>query len=386
MQPALPPPGQFISSISLSSRKLCQKVNVTINKGAVERLISSDVFKSLDVVTALPGVALPLNYASVLDELNVLSILAVLNFGSSYDAPLREKTGHGASNAIRALIFSMYITSTSSESDYLSAQGLKSISTATVAEMIGVDLHIEKAHPSLHGVTVGELGGPLYEYVKRVSETLNQTGQVLLDSGYPNLGFLVLEALRGGVERSGLSTTARTEAVVDKLVRALPIFQDMAVVDGEPVYIFSKAIFLLDVISTRFGSITPPPFPIPDVQSLPISADGVVPSILVRLGIIDLSSSDMLRSLWPEVSDEDVRSYLSQQEGVAAGTRVQGPSVSLVQAFCLRAAAIVACETIVEVANSISSLQIYAWLQIILKERPDYQACGSIVEKSTTFF
>lgn len=172
----------------------------------------------MDRAVTLPGVALPLNFASPLDELNVLSLLALLNFGSSYDGPLRDKTGHGASNAIRALIFSMYITSTPSEGDYLSAKGLKSISIAKVAELIGLDLHVEKAHPTLHGVTVGELGGPLYEYVQLLTRVLNESGSVLFDSGYPNLGFLVAEALTEGEKvKLNQGSSVHAEAVIEKV-------------------------------------------------------------------------------------------------------------------------------------------------------------------------
>ena len=162
---------------------------------------------------------MPLNFASALDELNVVSVLALLNFGTSFDGPLRTQTGHGASNATRALIFGMYITSTPSEGDYLSAEGLKSISAAKVAELIGVEMHVEKPHPSLPGVTVGELGGPLYEYVQLVTQTLNETGRILLDHGYPNLGFFVVEALKEAEkEKSDQDTSAQAEAVVAKVL------------------------------------------------------------------------------------------------------------------------------------------------------------------------
>ena len=182
----------------------------------------------MDRATILPGVALPLNFASALDELNVVSLLALLNFGASFDGPLRAHTGHGASNAIRALIFAMYITSTPSEGDYLSANGLRSITAPKVAELIGVDMYVEKPHPSLPGVTVGELGGPLHEYVQLVTQTLNETGKILLDSGYPNLGIFVVEALKEAEKaKVDQNTSAQAEAVIAKVLVPF-ILQDIS--------------------------------------------------------------------------------------------------------------------------------------------------------------
>jgi hypothetical protein len=113
----------------------------------------------------------------------------------------------------------MYITSTPSEGDYLSANGLRSISAAKIAELIGVDIHIERPHPSLPGVTVGELGGPLYEYVLLVTQTLNETGKILLDHGYPNLGFFVVEALKEAKKaKVDQDAGAQAEAVVAKVL------------------------------------------------------------------------------------------------------------------------------------------------------------------------
>jgi len=167
---------------------------------------------------SLPGVAMPLKFASILDELNVLSLLALLNFGSSFDAPLRAQTGHGASNAIRALIFSMYLSSTPSSGDLLSAEGMKTLSATQVAEFMGVNVHVEKAHATIPGIVVGELGGPVHRFVHLVTSTINETGTILLNSGYPNLGFLVVEALKEGERaQSAERPNAISEVVIEKV-------------------------------------------------------------------------------------------------------------------------------------------------------------------------
>ena len=116
---------------------------------------------------------------------------------------------------MRAFVFSLYITSTS-EGDLLSSRGMQSISMTKVAELMGVSLHIEKPQGGLPGVIVGELGGPLYDLVKQITEVLNQTGEILVSGGYPNLGSFVLEALKeaGG---SASQDLASIEVVLERV-------------------------------------------------------------------------------------------------------------------------------------------------------------------------
>ena len=79
---------------------------------------------------------------------------------------------------------------------------MKGITIDKVASLMQMPTHTERAHESIPGVVVGELGGPLYDLVKIVTSTLNETGAILLSQGYPDLGSFVLEALREG-ERVG---------------------------------------------------------------------------------------------------------------------------------------------------------------------------------------
>ena len=145
------------------------------------------------------GMSLPLNFSSVAQELNVLSVLSILNFASGYRVPLHTATGRGAFDSIRALVFSMYISSPS-DGDLLSASGMQSIQEAKIAELMNVadKIHVERPHKDLPAVMVGELGGPIWELVRLVAGALRETGDVLVKGGYPNLGAFVLEALKEG--------------------------------------------------------------------------------------------------------------------------------------------------------------------------------------------
>ena len=174
-----------------------------ITDASIERLLRSPAFtQTFPRLRTAHGYALPLAFPSAAAELNVLATLSLLNFGSGYRAPLHAVAGRGAFDSIRALVLSMYISSppSSSSGDYLSAAGMRAVGAETVAELMGVSggIHVERAHERIAGLVVGKLGGPVWELVRLVTGVLNETGEVLVGGGYPDLGAFVLEALREG--------------------------------------------------------------------------------------------------------------------------------------------------------------------------------------------
>ena len=145
------------------------------------------------------GLAFPLKFPSLLSELNLLSILALLNMASGYRAPLHRAAGRGAWDSIRAFVFGLYLCSTTDgEGDLLSATGMQTLNEAKIAELLGVSLHTEQQHEHIHGLTIGQVGGPGWELVQLLKTLLDETGKVLVDGGYPNMGSFVAEALKEG--------------------------------------------------------------------------------------------------------------------------------------------------------------------------------------------
>lgn len=216
-----------------------------------------------------------------------------------------------------------------------------------------------------------------------------------------------------------------------QLVRAIPGFRDMAVVNGQrgftrftclpmlthdlskAIYCFKKALFLIHAINIRFGSISPPPFPIPTTSGIPVFTDNVLPSLLIHLGVIDLTASPALSSLFPNVEAEDrldallgPRLSANGEDGpVAKHPPREGPILTSDQAYILRAAAIDACELIVEVAHSldpstlsigdgesvawirdISLPELDMWIWGVAKDRPDYRKLERFALRNTVFF
>jgi hypothetical protein len=172
-----------------------------ISDANIERLLLSPAFTETyhRITSTSHGLAFPLNFPSSLSELNLLSILALLNMASGYRAPLHRETGRGAWDSIRAFVFGLYLSSaTDGESDLLSAIGMQTLSEAKIAELLGVSLHTERQHEHIHGLTIGQVGGPGWELVQLLKTLLDETGKILVSGGYPNLGSFVAEALKEG--------------------------------------------------------------------------------------------------------------------------------------------------------------------------------------------
>lgn len=168
------------------------------------------------------GLALPLKFPSVLAELNCIAILSLLNFGSGYRVPLHQETGRGAWDNMRALVMSMYISS-SGEEDYMSAKGMQSIDASTIAQLMQINIHVEKPHEQNSFITVGTLGGPLYDLTMLIKTTLNDTGRVLVQGGYPDLGSFVAEALQEGAKFKAKSPTAQANVVLERVSTCLRV-------------------------------------------------------------------------------------------------------------------------------------------------------------------
>lgn len=164
--------------------------------------------------------------------------------------------------------------------------------------------------------------------------------------------------------------------------------------------------------------MSPPPFAIPRTANLPIFSDNVIPSLLVHLGVIDLSTSKPslgLAKIFPDANNpETIQALLSlppsSEEPKGSKTKTvpkEGPILTVEQAFALRAAAIDACELIVETARNLTDEELSkhekdgeslkwlreitlpeldAWIWAVAKDRADYRRLERFVLTNTPYF
>lgn len=155
---------------------------------------------------------------------------------------------------------------------------------------------------------------------------------------------------------------------------------------------------MIHLVNLRFSS-SPHDFVVPDTSQLPVFSDNVVPSILVHLGIIDLSSATLgLDDLFPDVNADALLQPVASVV-TTEGIPKKGPAVTPEQSYALRAAAIHACEVVVSTArnltitdqnmlwvNSITLPELDGWLWAGAKDRADYRQLGRFSLLNTEFF
>lgn len=128
---------------------------------------------------------------------------------------------------------------------------------------------------------------------------------------------------------------------------------------------FKKALFMLHALVVRFGNETPPKIPLPDTSQLPIFSDNVIPSMLVHFGILDLSGADLpkLRDAYGTLTVTENLNYVPPTNGGARendpediqAEMAEGPELSVEEAYVLRAAAVDACEMIIQEAKTLEA-------------------------------
>jgi len=156
---------------------------------------------------------------------------------------------------------------------------------------------------------------------------------------------------------------------------------------------------MIHLVNLRFSS-SPHDFVVPDTSQLPVFSDNVVPSILIHLGVIDLSSATLgLDKLFLDVDADALLQPAASAENTIKGVPKEGPVLTSEQSYALRAAAVYACEVVVSTArslaitdqksswvNSITLPELDGWLWAGAKDRVDYRRLGRFSLTDTEFF
>ncbi|KAK0523419.1 hypothetical protein OC835_006267 [Tilletia horrida] len=400
----LPASGQFIKTLRQSCTAARLASDITISEEAIDAFVRSLDRDTFERLKGQHGVSFPLTFPSIATEVNFLSILALLNTLSAYRRAFHEVTGQGAYQNVTRLLMGMYISSPDSDTSSLSklsAQGLATLTETDVATLLNVPLHSERPHDTIPGLIVGTRGGPLLEPIQLVVKICNDTGKRLLDMNAANLGEFVIRILieaNAGAAQKG--DAAGCELFVDKLVSALPGFADMTVLqpNKEPVYLFKKAFFLLFALRVRLAKISAD-LKVPDIASLPMFVDNVIPTMLVHYKILQFgpSAPESLRS-WAQAAQAEQPSS-SDAGAPAKAPPTEGPLLSKEDAYRVRAAALDAGTVVVARMQSIiqnnanlawlstaSEVDLDGYLWAVAKDDPKLRKVPRLVERGTVMY
>ncbi|PIA18227.1 hypothetical protein COEREDRAFT_39873 [Coemansia reversa NRRL 1564] len=256
---------------------------------------------------------LPLVFDNLAQELNLISLLGLLQVGSGFRRELHEMTGRGAADTMRFGCISLHISQTQ-----LDAKGLQALTLGEISQNFGIPL-LGEERPVISGTTAVMMSEPsvLRPLADIILGCLQDTGRRLERGGFASLSDFVIRIC------AEKPTAAH---LVEKLVNAFPSLRDAADVDGQQVYLFRKAQLLAYDICQRFGS-TDARFAFPDIGDMSLFADSVAPVMAQHHGM------------------------LVPCEAIALKIR-DGRELTLAETTAMRAASIVAAQQIVSHVNS----------------------------------
>ncbi|GBC11949.2 hypothetical protein RIR_jg34805.t1 [Rhizophagus irregularis DAOM 181602=DAOM 197198] len=281
------PQGNFVQAVRTSCHACRERSRILINEDAIRDFIQNIDISHFQKLSKSDGLQMPLKFDTLEQELNIIGLIGLLNFGSGFRKELHEECGRGAFNTIR----------------------------------YGIPLQVEIVHPTIEAIKVSE-PSKSRALVELITWTLNDTGRILEENGYKNFAAFILEAAKPEKPNE----KSKASRFVEKLVRAFPAFRDITKVDGEPVYIFKKAQLLAANLYRHFHSNVNSQttnFDFSDISDLTLCADNIIPTMLNHFNVINLTSS--------------LKKYFDDGKEI---TNIQDASR-------LRAAAVDACEIII---------------------------------------
>ncbi|ORX45253.1 hypothetical protein DM01DRAFT_1328524 [Hesseltinella vesiculosa] len=350
------PTGDFIEAVRTSCKNVVEKSPVNISMTGVDDFLNKlekPYYEELSIDTPM---RMPVKFSTLAEEINFVCVIDLLNFGSGYRVPLHELTGRGAFDTIRFGVMSFHIGGTP-----MDAKTFKDITLWEVASTFQIPVTQEVDHETLQFVkTVVQT--PLKPFAEGIQQVLNSTGEFLVDHGYKDLAAFVLDLTRPEANKE-----PRASQLVEQLVRALPGLQDLYTTpDGDTVYLFKKAQIMVYHLWMFFHDQEPARFNFVDIHNLTVFSDNVLPTMLIHLGVLTMP--------------EDWQNDLDTNTDV-------GPFKGTV----LRAAAVTACDVIVEHAASVGpvphmhtgDLDVYLWR---LGKVGDYRKVPRMEWRDTVMF
>ncbi|PKY46280.1 hypothetical protein RhiirA4_434939 [Rhizophagus irregularis] len=339
------PQGNFVQAVRTSCHACRERSRILINEDAIRDFIQNIDISHFQKLSKSDGLQMPLKFDTLEQELNIIGLIGLLNFGSGFRKELHEECGRGAFNTIRYGVMSIHITSSP-----LSAHALRSLTLSEVSSFFQIPLQVEIVHPTIEAIKVSE-PSKSRALVELITWTLNDTGRILEENGYKNFAAFILEAAKPEKQNEKSKASRFVEKVCDL-----------------SVYIFKKAQLLAANLYRHFHSNVNSQttnFDFSDISDLTLCADNVIPTMLNHFNVINLTSS--------------LKKYFDDGKEI---TNIQDASR-------LRAAAVDACEIIVSRAkelgrNEINLMDLNEYIWRLGKEE-NYRKLERFAFRNTVF-
>ncbi|KAI8644853.1 hypothetical protein BD408DRAFT_383102 [Parasitella parasitica] len=349
------PSGNFIQSVRTSCRSFVESSPVKICQKEIDKFLNNLDKLQFNELSDDVTIKMPLKFETIEDELNFITVIDLLNFGSGYRVPLHEMTGRGAFDTIRFGAMSFHIGGKP-----MDAESFKNCTIFDIAETFQIPIDREVKHEKLDFVTVSE-PTVLKSFAAGLTDVLNSTGEYLKAHNYKDLAQFIMQHVRQNPQNA--------RSLTEHLIKALPGLHDSYKFPGhpEPVYLYKKAQIIVYHLWYTFKEQLPDLFNFKDIDSLTVFSDNVIPTMLAHLGVIQI----------PEEWQRDIDNNID---------------LSVQAATTLRAAGVTACEDIVKAAQggagpvnnmTTGSLDVYLWR---LGKIGDYRKVPRFQLKDTVMF
>ncbi|KAI9466528.1 hypothetical protein BX667DRAFT_504387 [Coemansia mojavensis] len=360
----LPPAGtNYLDSVRASTAAFIESAGhelVSINNEGIRNYVNRfDYDKFVKYVKQVNGWThkLPLVFDNMAQELNLIALLDLLQFGSGYRKELHTATGRGASDTIRFGCISMHISQT-----LIDAKGLQALTLGDISQHFDIPLFGDEC-PMAQGssaVMVSQ-ASELRPLAECILGCLQDTGKRLELGGYSSLADFIIK----------MCTEKPSAAhLVEMLANAFPSLRDVAQIEDHQVYLFKKAQLMAYDVCQRFGK-TDKMFAFNDIEQLTLFADNVVPAMMQHHGLI--------------LPNKNIIAKIENSQ-----------PLSLPETTAMRAASIVAAQMVVDYANGHSSaatkceipinqatLDNFWWHE---GKEPDLRVLSRLIYKDTVYF
>ena len=153
-------------------------------------MVKSISLESFNNLKQSHGYKLPLKFNSIDDELTILGLLSILNFGSGYRLMFHHYTGRGTFDNIKRFILGLYLNK---DNGCLETNFMINFNLDNAIDYVGFSPFEEKPHPTLPGVIVGERDAVAVEFLQLLTDTINEIGNVLKKSNKLSFGHYLRE-------------------------------------------------------------------------------------------------------------------------------------------------------------------------------------------------
>jgi len=344
------------SKIIQSSNFVAQNANfVKIKDEAISAFLAS--LKKSDYENAICLKGHPLKFNSLEEEVNFSSITNLINFGSGFRKELHAFCGRGAYETIQFGLLGLHISGFKLDTEFLLSANL-----TTISEYFKLPLQVEKEHQP--GIYI-YVDSPVKPLAQKITNVFNETGNILETGGYSSLGNFVLSKLK---KQSGDKPSA--SALVTTLIETFPAFKDESKYKNTTVYIYKKVQLLATDLYRSFSKSQPKYFDFYDIDTLTIFPDNVVPAVLRKLGILNVS--DELANL---IDTQKELLHDSEYE-------IELRALSLVAAdrICTKARESHLYEVLIKNA---ADLDYYLW---VIGKSPEFRSVERHVTKDTIYY